>query len=313
MIFALISPDIWRKYLLDYDSLGEAYKYAGMLSGHEIDIVDRKLDRYMAGKGARGDMPHLLIDRFRFDSFSPEAETDEPVRLLTRFGDLVYMIFMITPPEETVVRAWRRGLMVGRYKAVDDLLAHNVEAYSGMPDLFFTWAKRNDKRIHFEFLDNSVAQGQLPLTVAFGWNDELNVLDISRLLDVDRFRKVNLNARAPEEVHKDLAMDAEQNLDFLRNCAQSIPALNFVDQYSGRVFARLENRHWRWCDPPLLKHALRNDEWRTALHALDLPENHNDWPAGTDGERRRLLRQETHTIGAWGPDVVTPVSGSFAH
>jgi hypothetical protein len=48
--------------------------------------------------------------------------------LLTRFGDLVYMFFMITPPEMTVERAWLRGLKVGRYKAVEDLLAHNVEA-----------------------------------------------------------------------------------------------------------------------------------------------------------------------------------------
>ncbi len=31
--FALISPDIWRKFLLDYGSLGPAYKYAGALSG----------------------------------------------------------------------------------------------------------------------------------------------------------------------------------------------------------------------------------------------------------------------------------------
>ena len=67
--FALISPDIWRKYLLDYDTLGEASKYAGMLTGHELEIIDKKLDRYMAAKAADGKIPHLLIDRFRFDSF----------------------------------------------------------------------------------------------------------------------------------------------------------------------------------------------------------------------------------------------------
>jgi hypothetical protein len=37
-------------------------------------------------KAARGEMSHLLIDRFRFDSF---VEGREPTRLLTRFGDLV--------------------------------------------------------------------------------------------------------------------------------------------------------------------------------------------------------------------------------
>ncbi len=138
--FALISPDIWRKFLLDYGSLGPAYKYAGTLSGLEVEIIDKKLDRRMAAKAARGEMSHLLIDRFRFDSFVPDREGKGSSRLLTRFGDLVYMFFMITPPEMTVERAWTRGLKVGRYKAVDDLLAHNVEAYTGMPELFFTWA-----------------------------------------------------------------------------------------------------------------------------------------------------------------------------
>src|SRR5205807_5341340 len=94
--FALISPDIWRKFLLDYAALGTAYKYAGTLTGHEVEIIDRKLDGRMADRAARGEMPHLLIDRFRFDSFVPNLEEGSS-RLLTRFGDLVYIFFMITP------------------------------------------------------------------------------------------------------------------------------------------------------------------------------------------------------------------------
>src|SRR5207237_5600635 len=66
--FALISPDIWRKQLLDYGALGAVYKYAGALTSEELQIIDQKLDRYMALKYQRGDMSHLLIDRFRFDS-----------------------------------------------------------------------------------------------------------------------------------------------------------------------------------------------------------------------------------------------------
>jgi hypothetical protein len=142
--FALISPDIWRKYLLDYEALGEASCYAGSLTGHELRIIDQKLDRYMAHKAAGDRMPHLLIDRFRFDSFAEQEGGEEGTRLLTRFGAVVYMFFMITPPIATVERAWKRGLEVGRYKAVDDLLDHNIEAYTGMPRLFFTWALRQD-------------------------------------------------------------------------------------------------------------------------------------------------------------------------
>ena len=83
---ALISPDIWRKQLLDYGSLGAAYKYAGSFTGEEVQIVDAKLDRHMARKAARGDMPHLLIDRFRFDSFAPDSDAAGS-NLLTRFAD----------------------------------------------------------------------------------------------------------------------------------------------------------------------------------------------------------------------------------
>jgi hypothetical protein len=176
--FALISPDIWRKQLIDYGALGAAYKYGGAFAGDEVRIIDLKLDRYMAAKARRGQMPHLLIDRFRFDSFAPDSD-EAGSNLLTRFGHVVYLFFMITPPESLVVRAWNRGLEFGRYKAVDDTLAHSLEAYSGIPELFFTWVERKDKRLHFEFLDNSVAQGEVPRTVAFGSNDILNVLDIA--------------------------------------------------------------------------------------------------------------------------------------
>jgi len=58
--FALISPDIFRKQLLDYSALGSAYKYAGAFTSEELQIVDQKLDRYMARKHAQGSMAHLF-------------------------------------------------------------------------------------------------------------------------------------------------------------------------------------------------------------------------------------------------------------
>ena len=296
--FALISPDIWRKFLLDYDSLGNAYKYAGTLTGHEIEIVDRKLDGYMARKAAAGRMSHLLIDRFRFDSFVPEGSGDEHGRLLTRFGHLVYMFFMITPPADTVERAWLRGLEVGRYKAVDDLLDHNVEAFTGMPNLFFTWALRTDKRVHCEFLDNSVAKGSVPRTVAFGWNGELNVLDVPRMLDVERFRKVNVDARCPAEVLPDAEMAPEKNTGFLRQCARRIPVLRFADAASGAVYAQLERGEWTWCDEARLERAMSSPDVRAGLEAIGIARRPRDARTGTAPPALRA--EHAHTMGAWG-------------
>ena len=301
--FALISPDIWRKYLLDYDSLGEVYKYAGTCTGHELRIVDQKIDRYMAEKAKRGEMSHLLIDRFRFDSFAPESE-EEGSNLLTRFGELIYMFFMITPPDATVERAWERGLKVGRFKAVDDLLDHNVEAYTGMPQLFFTWALRDGKTVHYEFLDNSVAKGERPRTVAFGWNDELNVLDIKCLLDVDRYRKINIDALAAVDVYPAAeTMDPSNNTDFLRQCARLLPAVNFLDSATGRIYARIEAGELIWTDPKLFAKAVEDEETRVGFLALapDAVRADDDRAA----EPRMLDVDRFHTLGEWGAAAAT--------
>src|SRR5690606_13240734 len=133
-------------------------------------------------------------------SFAPDSD-QAGSNLLTRFGHLIYMFFMVTPPHMTVERAWLRGLEFGRYKSVEDLLAHNVEAYSGMPEIFFMWALRTSKSVHYEFLDNSVPKGEIPRTVAFGWNGDMNILDVKAILDIDRFRKINVHAKAPEAVY----------------------------------------------------------------------------------------------------------------
>jgi hypothetical protein len=292
--FALISPDIWRKQLLDYRSLGEAYKYAGSFTGQELRMIDQKLDRYMAAKAERGGIPHLLIDRFRFDSFAPESD-EAGSNLLTRFGRTVYLFFMITPPDATVERSWKRGLEVGRYKAVDDLLAHNVEAYAGMPELFFTWALGSGKTVHYEFLDNSVPAGEPPKSAAFGADGELNVLDVKCMLDVVRYAKIDVDATGPGEVYRDReAMAAENSTGFLAACARRLPALNFAARESGRVYLRIEAGRAAWVEPRGLAAALEDADTRAGI--LAVAPQAREAPARRAGEAPLLER--SHTLGA---------------
>ncbi|MET3693697.1 hypothetical protein ABID43_003248 [Methylobacterium goesingense] len=291
--FALITPDVWRKFLLDYDSLGAAWRYAGPLTGHEVEIVDRKLDGYMARKADAGRISHLLIDRFRFDSFAVNPGTETGSQLLTRFGQQVYMQFMVTPPDATVERAWKRGQQFGRYKAVEDLLAHNVEAYTGMPRLFFTWALRADKAVHFEFLDNSVAEGERPRTIAFGTNGCMNILDAGYLLDIDRYRAINIQAREPGAVYAGVPPRAAVDMRFLRDCIRRMTTIRFADHQTGRVLARLERGRLASLAPE----AADGGTIRRLLTDLRVPP-----AAGTiqdDGEV--LAVAEARTLGAWGP------------
>jgi hypothetical protein len=300
--FALISPDIWRKKLLDYDALGGAYKYAGTLSGDELAIVDAKLDRYMARKGERGEMPHLLIDRFRFGPFAPHSD-EAGSNLLTRFGERIYLFFVITPPASLVERAWNRGLEVGRYKAVDDTLAHSIEAYSGIPGLFFTWVERKDKRLVFEFVDNSVAQGERPRTIAFGTNDVLNVLDVGRMLDIERWRRVDVDAAAPEFLFRDAKLLApEHNTGFLRACVGRFREINFADQATGRIYLHLSSGVADRADPPALERAAANHDVRAGLLAV-APNLFDRSIAAVDAPR--FLPEPTApgaipTLGHWG-------------
>ena len=300
--FALISPDIWRKQLIDYVSLGAAYKYGGACTSEELQIIDQKLDRYMAHKAERQATTHLLIDRFRFDSFAPES-AEAGSNLLTRFGHTVYLFFMITPPESLVERAWKRGLEVGRYKAVDDILAHNIEAYAGMPEIFFTWALRADKEVHCEFLDNTVPFGSRPRTIAFGWTGELNVLDVGALLAMQGFRKVNVDARNPGELYADPeALAPQSNTGFLVECARRLPIVNFADQSTGRIYLRLREGSPLWVDREALAAAMGDPATRTGLIAV-APSIAAETIVAKEQPvylAAHLGAERIHTLGRWG-------------
>ena len=294
--FALISPDIWRKYLLDYDSLGKLSKYAGALTGDEVAVIDQKLDAYMARKADAGRISHLLIDRFRFDSFTPVTDETAGSTLLTRFGHEVYMFFMITPPEETIERAWKRGQEVGRYKTVDDLLYHNVEAFTGMPRLFFTWALKTDKSVHCEFLDNDVPLGERPRTVAFSVDGDMTILDIKKMLDVERFKKIDVSGSTPTDIYPDSAkMTAEQNAGFLQECAKLIPSITFADQSTGRVYGRMDNGEIKWTDGDILARVIQDVDSKVALETLTGP-----LPENTKSEFECLSPVDFPTLGQWG-------------
>lgn len=285
--FALISPDYWRKFLLDYDSLGDDFKYAAMLTGQELEIIDKKLDRYMGEKAAEGKMPHLLIDRFRFDSFTPSSDQQAESTLLSRFGDTVYLFFIITPPGETVERAWKRGLETGRFKAVDDLLYHNIEAYTGLPQLFFSWVTTKQQKIHFEFLDNSVPHGELPRTVAFGWNDKITILDVDFMRNINRYQNVDINARRPEDV---LLETQDNGGDFVADCIEIIPNVTIADGQTLQVLGQTVDGHWTYRKTGVLDKTVR----ATAADSDAVKADRQEAAEPVD-----FAEEKKFTVGAW--------------
>ena len=298
--FALISPDYWRKYLLDYNSLGEDYKYSAMLTGAELEIIDKKLDLHMARKASKGQMSHLLIDRFRFDSFTVDIDKTTDSTLLSRFGDRVFLFFMVTPPVETVERAWLRGIETGRYKAVDDLLYHNVEAFTGMPALFLSWVNSRNKEVHFEFLDNDVPLGELPGTAAFGCNGSMTILDINLMLNIDRYRQVDISAQRPEQVLKTSDNSSGKQTNFIQQCSRKVLRLEFADRDTLYIYARVDKGRLTWWDKDFIENKITDPEQRQVLAefgytAEECSNTHEHEPTRINHEH-----QSQFTVGQWG-------------
>jgi len=228
--YATISPDIWRKFLLDYDALGAATKYAGYLTSREVAMIDGKLDRYIQEQAERNRaIPHLVIDRFRFDSFSSKHVPRILDATYAKYVETVYMYFVVTPPEETVERGWRRALDCGRYKAVEDFLGHCVEAYTGMPLILFRWLAHPRPDYRYVFLDNRVPKGTFPEVCAHGNRDAMIIHDPRIFINVERYKKINVFATSPDEVyHRPAEMTVANNMGFLKECIRKIPDVRFI-------------------------------------------------------------------------------------
>jgi len=215
----------------------------------------------------------------------------------------VFLFFVITPPDQLVERAWKRGLQVGRYKAVDDTLAHAVEAYSGIPLVFFTWVRRADKRMRFEFLDNAVPLGERPRTVAFGDNTSFVVLDVSAMLNVERFARIDVNARSPASLFPDAnLLAAERNTGLLRRCAEEFRRLDFAESSTGRIYLRMESGVPIWKDSAPLQRALADADTRAGVAAV--------------ASERRIAQasdaREPRYLASWDDGAGTPTLGAWA-
>ena len=268
--YGTISPDIWRRMLLDYEALGEAYKYAGRLTSHEVVIIDGKLDHYIRAKAERRNaIPHLMVDRFRFDSFAHEKITRVLHNTYVRYIDTMYMYFVVPPPAATVERGWERGLVRGRYKAVEDFLGHCVEAYAGMPKLLFKWLSSERPKYFFEFLDNSVPKGTYPELIARGTQGSLRLYRPAAFIDIERFQRINVMATEAGDVDPEPEqLEVGNNLGFLRQCIARIELIEFVEERDERVYLQVRRGSFEVVDEDLLRRSLDDETLREILSAL---------------------------------------------
>jgi hypothetical protein len=176
-----------------------------------------------------------------------------------------------------------------------------------MPDLFFTWIRRTDKSVHFEFLDNSVRLGERPRTVAFGDNDTLNLLDVRSVLNIERFRRVNVAATSPELLYSDRSRLApEHNTGFLQRCVELFREVNFAEQATGRIYLRIEAGKAVATDREALDRAAADADTRAGVGAVApaaLADSSLPQRRGNLCEAGGAVRAPT--LGQWGLESAT--------
>ena len=243
-LYGIISPDIWRRQLLDYDSLGPHYKYSGRFTSNEVNIIDSKLDRYIRRTGLQNQtIPNILVDRFRFDSFSTEQVQKVLHGTYAKYAHTMYMYFVITPPEETVERGWLRGQQRGRYKSVEDFLGHSVEAYQGIPKLIFKWLAHTRPRYEFTFFDNTVPKGQFPATSVTGNQKGMQVFDPMVFINIERYQKINIYARSLDQVYPNAErMAVSNNMAFFNQCLRRFPSVSFSNSPEQTAYLHIHQK-----------------------------------------------------------------------
>jgi hypothetical protein len=125
----------------------------------------------------------------------------------------------------------------------------------------------------------------------------VNILDVKGILDIERYRKIDVDADSPEAVYRDReAMAAAGNTQFLAQCVQTIPIVNFADRDTGRIYARFEAGRLARADRELLERALEDEETRAGILAV-APDALS---GGGSGPMPVLPADQFHTLGQWG-------------
>ncbi len=160
-------------------------------------------------------------------------------------------------------------------------------------------------RVAFEFLDNTVPNGEVPRTIAFGGNDAMIVLDPVALLDIERFRKINRlcgDARAGLRGHRPCAGPQRRVPEGLPRPARRGAVRRA--RHGARVYARFERGRLVARDRTTLDRLCTDAAMRATCEASDCstggPEDETA-PAGPPVTAELTLRS-----GGCAPGPISP-------
>jgi hypothetical protein len=132
------------------------------------------------------------------------------------------------------------------------------------------------------------------------------VLDVSRLLDIERFGRVNIEAATPAALYPDRScLDPRHNLGFLKRCIGGFREVIFADPARGQIYLRMVSGRPVLIDRELLARMIRNCDVRVSVEAVAPDALNGTVEAYKQAQYLRELRSraDSPTIGAWGEDT----------
>lgn len=216
----VLNADVWREYLLDGTETGAHADYWGPLTDNELSVLWNRMDVLLRRKWWV--QPHIMVDHFYPDRSELYTYPDRTNHF--------HVSLAMAHPDQIVARSFERGRTEGRYITIPGLLFGLSETYKAFGPYFRTAAGEN---VRIEIIDNAVPKFLEPKTIAFGdlSKNEINIFDVAGILLIDRYRQVNLDATAPDQLFDAKTRDLANNMGLLNELLAANITLKFVDAH----------------------------------------------------------------------------------
>jgi hypothetical protein len=112
------------------------------------------------------------------------------------------------------------------------------------------------------------------------------------LSNIDRFKEVNVAATRPEDV---LNPDWIPSYQFLRQCIEALPKLEFADQGSAQIYGRIEKAGWAYKNAAAKRDGVTADRCLAAIGWDEAPAPKSLPIKLIDSDVAKAV-----TLGAWG-------------
>ena len=127
----------------------------------------------------------------------------------------------------------------------------------------------------------------------------MTILDVKLMIDIERYRKVNIEARQANQIFKPAEMDIKFNVGYLKRCADQISQINFADQSTAHVYARIIEGKLIWCDCDYIENKTLQSGVKVALEALGYKPDSAKYENASAPQTIDIDHEKSFTLGRW--------------